>query len=276
MEDYSFLRKPDYGNYYGNLPQHNYNSRYGHPVTLYEPIYEEEQEVLGGYPEDPYVPYERSYRSTSSLSERHSTADDMIQMNLSSRSYDDLQRRYNDYPVPTYYEPTYEDMGLKYSGLDYAEVPYAPAERCYRSSSPYISQRSIDERIQNSLRASRRANEALMDYQPPRRYSYESARELRAKKDYKPIREARNVKFDFTRNICKKSTSDDEMDPPETAVQMARRAKISADQFKAVLERYKNRETESDYFERTYGAKLSKLRGEVNTLGHQARSYRFS
>lgn len=277
MEEFSVLRTPVYGKYYGNLSPPSYNDRYGYTIAYYEPIYDVDLKIPGlGIAEVPFIPIQRSNRTSRPFVPRHLTAEDMIQINLrASQRAKDILKDFHPAQKASY--ESARDFRTKKeieSTIEEIRESCANVHSYYRKAGKYDFTRNklYSPRATSHYIDKDNLKDIILDAK------VEHIEDM--KKKLGEDKDNHRAKFQLHAAGCKKDkkeaydeeAAEEVAEPPkvESAEQIARRAsrQVRADQLKALEERFKKQETESDCFERTFGRHLSKLRGEVDSLTH--------
>lgn len=290
MEQYSVLKTPGYAKYNGSLLQPNYSDTYGYKLTYYEPIYDVDLKIPGlGICEVPFIPIQhiRSNRGRRPFVPRHLTEQDMIQINLrAERKARDIMKDFHpaqkasyesarDFRTRKEIEERMEsirescanihDYSRKAEKYDFTrKTLYSP-----RATKSFVDKDNLKDIILDSkfehIKDIKKSLAEDTDNHRAKFRLYSAA----CKKDTKVDKDERKVESEKEDTIGSELPSV----PPSTQQPRKTSREVRADELKALEERIKKQESESDCFERTFGRHLSKLRGEVNTLTHLTDSY---
>lgn len=290
MEEFSVLRTPAYPKYHGTLSQPHYSDGYGYKLTYYEPIYDVDLKIPGlGIAELPFIPIQhiRNSRETRPFVPRHLTEEDMIQINLrASRKAKDIMKDFHPSQKATY--ESARDFRTKKeieSKIEDIRESCANVHSYYRKAEKYDFTR---KNLYSPRYASRFVDkDNLKDIILDSKFEHIKDMKTQLAEDTDNHRakfrihaagckeDKKEVMIDEVAEIINEREAKENSKGPDSSIQQARRTSRQerADQLKALEERFKKQESESDCFERTFGRHLSKLRGEVDSLTHLTDDY---
>lgn len=283
MEEFSVLKTPAYGKYGGSSLQPQYSDRYGYKLTYYEPLYDKDLKIPGlSISEVPFIPIQhiRNSRGSRSFVPRHLTEEDMIQINLrAQRKAKDIMKDFHPAQKASYESArTFQTRKDIESKLEEIRESCNNARHYYKKAEKYdFTRKTIyTPRLPNRYVEKDRLKDIVLD-------SHDEHLKEMSKgvgEDYNNHR----AKFRMLSTGCKdddkhNNTKEDSVVPELSDIEPTEIPKrktsrdIRADQLKALEERLKMQESESDCFERTYGRYLNKIRGDVTNLSKHTDDY---
>lgn len=289
MEQFSVLKTPGYPKYHGNVSEPHYSEGYGYTIAYYEPIYDLELKIPGlGISHTPFIPIQhvRSSRGTRPFVPRHLTEQDMIQINLrSERRAKDILKDFHPAQKETY--ESARDFRIKKEierRIEEIRESCANVHNYYRKTGKYdvVRKNICNGRSRGRLSNKSYPGDVILDKK------IENINDIKAKLG--EDKDNHRAKFKLYSAGCSKdkvvegieeklNAEDQEVKEEKSGdakdQSTARRSsrETRAEQLKVLQERFKNQETESDRFERSFGRHLSKLRIEVNSLTQKADDY---
>lgn len=287
MEEFSVLRTPAYPKYHGSLSQPLHDDGYGRTLTYYEPIYDVGMKIPGlGIASLPFVPIQhiRSARGTRPFVPRHLTEEDMIQINLKAAGKArDIMKDFHpaqkanyesarDFRTRKEIESKMEDIRDSCANVhDYYRKAgkydftrnslYNPRSKSRFVDKDNLKDIILETKCENINDIRTKLGEDHFNHRA--RFRLLSA----GCKDDK--KETPGLIEDIDAEVKEDSAAPELPEVPSSEKPVRRTSREArADQLKALQERFKKQETESDCFERTFGRHLSRLRGEVDSLTH--------
>lgn len=281
MEQFSVLKTPAYPKYHGSLLQPHYSDRFGYKISYYEPLYDLELKIPGlGIAEVPFIPIQRSNRTSRPFVPRCLTEQDMIQINLrAERKAKDIMKDFHPSQKASY--ESAKDFRIKKeieSRMEEIRESCANVHNYYRKAEKYDFTRKklYDERSKSRIVAKNSFDDLILNSKA------ENVKDIRKK--LLEDKDNHRAKFRLHSAGCAKdkevtsieaeiSKDQDKEETAETQTKLSSRRssrETRSEQLKSLQEKIKKQETESDCFERTFGRHLAKLRGEINSLTYLA------
>lgn len=279
MEQFSVVKTPAYPKYYGKLSRPQYSERSGYTISCYQPVYDLELKIPGlGIAEVPFIPIQKSNRAKKPFVPRCLTEQDMIQINLKAeRKARDILKDFHPSQKVSY--ESANDFRLKKeieNRIEDIRESFANVHAYFRKAEKFDITRkySNDARSKCRFTNKHKHHDIILDC------TAENVDDIKKKL----MQDTNNCKAKFRMHVsaCKKDKVSMDFDEGIINNEVATARKESSparqsssrvprcQQLEALKEKNKTQETESDYFERSFGKKLSKLRVEVNSLTHLA------